>query len=280
MSDSSRQPRPRAAAGAVVAVGGDPVDLLVAGVEAVGGVAGEGGRGRRPDERRRQAGEDLADVGPGGAVGRRRADPGAVGRVVHAVGVAQEDGLAQLAHAFGQLAQVDVVAALGDLGRAGPVADGDQRDAPHAPRPRPGASPAGTRTARRCGRWPGGGRCAVPGRARPAAGPPCRRTRTAAPRRPARPPCGVRASSPWAPDGGKARADTARAPTRAASRSQGGEDTGAAAATGGRAAVAGGVAQCSSSLVTAHHGRESERRYHGPWGEGPLTTGDVVLRGI
>ena len=211
MSDSSRQPlwaggvRGTAgwspvdrAAGAVVAVGGDPVDLLVAGVEAVGGVAGEGGRGRRPDERHRQAGEDLADVGPGGAVGRRRAHPGAVGRVVHAVGVAQEDGLAKAAHALGQLAQVDVVAALGDLGRARPVADGDAGGCAPARRPRPGASPAGTRTARRCGRWPAGGRCersrsstACCWAALPKDPDGC----TQAPSQAAR---GVRASSPWA----------------------------------------------------------------------------------
>src|SRR4030095_1582860 len=46
------------------AVGGDPVDLVVAGVEAVGGVAGEGGRGRGPHERPPPPGEDLAGLAP------------------------------------------------------------------------------------------------------------------------------------------------------------------------------------------------------------------------
>src|SRR5918999_1475832 len=87
---------------------------------------------------------------------------------------------------------------------------------------------------------------------------------------------GVRASSPWTPpDGGKARADTVRAPTRPASRSravttrEGGRGT-------DRRLWRGAWRKLLLLGDSAHHGREMEPGLGG----GPPSGGDGRLPGI
>ena len=90
---------------------------------------------------------------------------------------------------------------------------------------------------------------------------------------------GVSDSSPWAPDGGKARADTVRAPTRPVSRSRAVRTRDGT--TGGLPGVTGGVTQSCSSLANTSPGAGvGAIRAAGPGGKARSLWGDAVLRRI